>query len=95
MRTHSETDIAMENYPFLLVYIIKMVDCPSLKIVWYLSDWKLRSEFVREWLSRSNASIVFFGSLCYRLFFSQSRLRDAIDHVLWFQTIPLKKVRGG
>ena len=59
MRTHSETDIAMENYPFLLVYIIKMVDFPSLKIVWYLSDWKLRSEFVREWLRRSNSSIVF------------------------------------
>lgn len=48
MRTHSETDIAMKNHPFLLVCIIKMVDFPSLKIVWYLSDWKLRSEFVRE-----------------------------------------------
>lgn len=72
MRTHSETDIAMENYPFLLVYIIKTVDCPSLKIVWYLSDWKLRSEFVREWLRRSNSSIVFFGSFSYRCSFPRA-----------------------
>ena len=55
----ANSDIAIENYPFLLVYIIKMVDCPSLKIVCHLSDWKLRSEFVREWLRRSNSSIVF------------------------------------